>query len=162
MSFVVFLDVDGVLNTETTCKTAPSGMQIGVDDARIRILANAMGECGASGVVLTTTWKNLRAGHENYKYLEDMLLKHGIKILGKTKERNQSQRGIGIMEYIDRNPEIDEFVIIDDNHFDFDDSDMLWENYIDTGGKGIENSTCASDTPTVTAILFLDAIKKEP
>ncbi|MBS7340156.1 MAG: hypothetical protein KIH00_07920 [Lachnospiraceae bacterium] len=41
MSFVVFLDVDGVLNTRTTCERAPSEMYKGIDEARIKILANA-------------------------------------------------------------------------------------------------------------------------
>ena len=49
---IVFLDVDGVLNTRRTCVHAPSGIYVGVDDARIAILANAMKETGADGVVL--------------------------------------------------------------------------------------------------------------
>ena len=71
MSFVVFLDVDGVLNTRTTCERAPSEQYTGIDELRIRILAGAMRECRASGVVLTTTWKNLRPDHEDYIYLKE-------------------------------------------------------------------------------------------
>ncbi len=160
MSFVVFLDVDGVLNTRTTCKRAPSEMYTGIDEARIKILANAMDECRASGVVLTTTWKNLRPDHEDYIYLRDGLSKYGIKILGKTEEPNVFRRGIGILNYLNSVPEIDEFVILDDQHFDFQDSRKLWENYIDTCGKGIENSVAASRTPTVTAMVFLDVLEK--
>ena len=51
-------------------------------------------------------------------------------------------------------------MILDDRHFDFENSNKLWENYIDTGGRGIENSVCASKTPTVSAMVFLDAIKE--
>ncbi len=144
MSFVVFLDVDGVLNTRTTCERAPSEMYIGIDELRIKILADAMRECRASGVVLTTTWKDLRRDHEDYIYLKEGLLKYGIEILGKTEEPRLSQRGEGVLEYLDHNPEIDEFVILDDQHFDFDDCNKLWENYIDTCGRGIENSVCVS------------------
>lgn len=160
MSFVVFLDVDGVLNTKTTCKRAPSEMYTGIDEARIRILAGAMHECRASGVVLTTTWKNLRPDHEDYIYLREALLKHGIEILGKTEESNCFQRGKGVLDYLNRVPEIDEFVILDDQHFDFHDNRKLWENYIDTCGRGIEHSVAASRTPTVTAMVFLDALEK--
>lgn len=32
MSFVVFLDVDGGLNTKTTCERAASEMYTGIDD----------------------------------------------------------------------------------------------------------------------------------
>ena len=41
MKFVVFLDVDGVLNTRTTVKRTPSDYT-GIDDARVKILANAI------------------------------------------------------------------------------------------------------------------------
>ncbi len=160
MSFVVFLDVDGVLNTKTTIQWAPSHRYSGIDESRVSILAGAMHDCGASGVVLTTTWKDLKPTHEDYIYLRDGLAKYGIEILGKTEEPSPRQRGAGILEYLDKEPGIDEFVILDDNHFDFDDSSKLWENYIDTGGKGIENSKAASATPTVTVMLFVDAIEK--
>ncbi len=36
-NFVVFLDVDGVLNTRTTCQRTPDGYT-GIDDARVVIL----------------------------------------------------------------------------------------------------------------------------
>ena len=39
--FVVFLDVDGVLNTRTTCQRTPDGYT-GIDDARVSILANVI------------------------------------------------------------------------------------------------------------------------
>ena len=64
-SFVVFLDVDGVLNTKRSCVQAPSGIYVGVDDARIAILSNSMKQTGADGVVLTTTWKNMREDDED-------------------------------------------------------------------------------------------------
>ena len=158
--YVVFLDVDGVLNTMTTCKSAPSELYKGIDDARIKILAKTMDECGASGVVLTSTWKDLDSEHEDYIYLRDGLLKYGIKILGKTEDVNVTQRGDGILDYLARFPEIEEFVILDDRHYNFQDSTKLWENYIDTCGKGIEHSVAASKTPTVTAMVFLDAVEK--
>lgn len=160
MSFVVFLDVDGVLNTRTTCERAPSEQYTGIDDSRIRILAGVMRECKASGVVLTTTWKNLRSDHEDYIYLKEGLSKHGIEILGKTEEHSPFERGRGVLEFLNKTPEIDEFVILDDQHFDFHDDRKLWENYIDTCGRGIENSVIASKTPTVTAMLFLDSIEE--
>lgn len=160
MSFVVFLDVDGVLNTRTTCERAPSEQYTGIDESRIRILAGAMRECKASGVVLTTTWKDLRPDHEDYIYLKDGLSKYGVEILGKTDEPRPFQRGKGILDYLKDNSEIDEFVVLDDQHFDFDDDSRLWENYLDTQGKGIEHAVTASQTPTVTAIDFCDVIKK--
>ena len=45
MKSVVFLDVDGVLNTRTTVKRTPYGYT-GIDDARVKILANAFNRYG--------------------------------------------------------------------------------------------------------------------
>ena len=114
----------------------------------------------ASGVVLTTTWKDLTPEHEDFIYLKDGLSNCGIEILGQINEPSLFQRGMGILNYLKDNPEIDEYVILDDQHFDFDDDSKLWENYLDTQGRGIENAVTASKTPTVTAIDFCDLIKK--
>ena len=159
-SFVVFLDVDGVLNTRRTCMHTPSGIYVGVDEARIEILAKSMKENGAEGVVLTTTWKNMKENDEDFIYLMDNLSKHGIKVLGKTKEDWVTHREEGILEYLRLHSEIEEFVIVDDQHYGFEDHSKLWESYIDTQGRGIEYSVLASKTPSVAAILFLDAIQK--
>lgn len=158
--FVVFLDVDGVLNTRRTCVHAPSGRYVGGDETRIAILANSMKETCVDGVVLTTTWKNMREDNEDFVYLVESLDKYGIKILGKTKEERDSQRADGILSYLKLHPEIEEFVILDDQHFGFDSYSKLWESFIDTHGLGIENSSVASKTPSISAILFMDAIKK--
>ncbi len=159
-SFVIFLDVDGVLNTRRTCVHAPSGVYVGVDEARIVILSNSMKQTGADGVVLTTTWKNMREDDEDYIYLVKNLEKYGINVFGKTKEEWVTRREAGILKYLELHPEIDEFVILDDQHFGFEDYNKLWESFIDTQGRGIEYSIAASKTPSVPAILFLDAIKK--
>lgn len=159
-SFVVFLDVDGVLNTRRTCVQAPSGIYVGVDDARIAILSNSMKQAGADGVVLTTTWKNMREDDEDYLYLVKSLEKYEITVLGKTKEEWVTRREDGIQKYLESHPEIEEFVILDDQHFGFEDYNKLWESFIDTQGRGIEYSITASKTPSVPAILFLDAIRK--
>lgn len=158
--FVVFLDVDGVLNTRSTCERAPSGKYIGVDGARIELLSQAMKQAVADGVILTTTWKDLDEQHEDYIYLVKSLEKYEIKILGKTKEERVTRRGEGIITYLKEHPEIEEFVILDDQHFEFKEYRKLWESFIDTQAKGLENSIWAAKTPTISAILFLDAIKK--
>ena len=51
MRFVVFLDIDGVLNTRTTVKRTPYGYT-GIDDARVKVLANAIEKCGGGDIVL--------------------------------------------------------------------------------------------------------------
>ncbi len=41
MSFAVFLDIDGVLNSRTTCERTPD-YHIGIDDLRVAVLAGAI------------------------------------------------------------------------------------------------------------------------
>lgn len=160
ISSVVFLDVDGVLNTLNTCANAPSKVHIGVDEARIIVLANAMQQTYTDGVVLTSTWKDMREDDEDYIYLISNLEKHGITVLGKTKEERKSQREIGIIRCLEAHPEIEDFVILDDQQFGFDGYRKLWESFLDTQGKGIEHAVIVSSRPSVHAMLFLDTIRK--
>ena len=160
MKSVVFLDVDGVLNTKKSCVHAPSGIYVGIDEARVEILSKIMKLYRIEGVVLTSTWKNLKNDDEDYIYLVKSLNKQGIEIFGKTEEKQERQRAEGVLSFLEAHPEIEEFVILDDQHYGFGDYQKLWENFIDTKGKGIEYGTTASKTPTVTSILFEDAIKK--
>ena len=111
-------------------------------------------------MVLTTTWKSMGEDDEDYIYLVETLIKYGIKVLGKTKEERITRREEGILKYLEMHPEVEEFVILDDQHFGFEDHGKLWESFIDTCGRGIEFGVAASNTPSVAAILFLDAIKK--
>ena len=157
---VVFLDVDGVLNTRTSCVHAPSGIYVGVDEARILVLSKAMKETHTDGVVLTSTWKNMKSNEEDYIYLITRLEKYGIKVLGKTEEERTSQREIGVLSYLELHPEIEDFVILDDQHYGFDGYRKLWESFLDTQGRGIEHVVLASKRPSIHAMLFMDAIRK--
>lgn len=159
MSFVVFLDVDGVLNTRRTCVRTPAGYT-GIDEARVELLANAMKEVGAHGVILTTTWKNLPEDDEDYAYLMDNLKRFEIDVLGSTVEELLTKREEGILYFLKEHPEVDEYVILDDQQYKFELHRKLWESFLDTQGRGLEYAIAASKTPSVPAILFLDAIKK--
>ena len=146
MSNVVFLDIDGVLNTWTSGVGAPSGQYKGIDEARVSILKKAMDIGGFDGVVITTTWKDIRKDNEDYIYMTDLLKKHKIQILGQTEDKFLAGREWGILKYLDEHPEVE-------------DSSKLWDSFIDTKGRGIENSEYASKTPSVAAMLFMDGIK---
>lgn len=135
-NFVVFLDIDGVLNTRTTVQRSPEGYT-GIDDARVTVLANAIKKYGGGDIVLTSDWKKLREDDEDYLYLLSKLNKEGLTISGKTKDEKNA-RGAGVLEYLKNHPEIGEYVILDDNVFDFRDYSKLWERLLLT--NGIEKS----------------------
>ena len=155
MSFTVFLDVDGVLNTSKTCITSPDGC-IGVDDWRIAILAGAIKKNRSGDIVLTSDWKNARIGND-LQYLKDKLSEHNLKISGETKD-HWSNRGQGIVDFLAEHPEIkDEYVVLDDNQYDFDKYPKLWERLLIT--NGIEEAAFASETPAIEAIIFCGYIR---
>lgn len=54
MRFVIFLDVDGVLNTGTTVQRTPEGYR-GIDDARVEVLADAIKKYGVQILFLRRT-----------------------------------------------------------------------------------------------------------
>ena len=154
MQFAIFLDVDGVLNARGTVQHTPNGY-IGIDDARVEILAKAVNKFGDGKIILTSDWKTLEKD-DDYVYLVSKLGKFGLQIAGKTTD-HYNHRGEGIINYLEEHPEIDEFVVLDDNKFDFQDYPRLWERVLKT--NGIERAEFASETPAVETIIFLDYIR---
>ena len=163
--FVVFLDVDGVLNTKATAESSPSG-SYGIDFARVAILAKAVkaDKRNIADIVLTSDWKDLGANHKDYIYLIEKLGDYKLEVSGHT-SGGKSDRGKGVLEYLKEHPEIKEYVILDDNKFDFLRYTELKERLLFTGdietgvGKGIENASFLSETPAVEALIFMKDIK---
>ena len=108
MRFVVFLDIDGVLNTRTTVKRTPYGYK-GIDDARVKILANAIEKCGGGDIVLSSDWKVLDRNHDDYRYLVSKLEQCELKISDHTIDKER-KRGQGVKEYL----ELEETLIMGD------------------------------------------------
>jgi len=155
MKRAVFLDVDGVLNTRTTVERTPDGYH-GIDDARVEILAKVIGRNGNTELVLTSDWKEMKPEADDFRYLVSKLEKQGLRLTGKTTD-HWNHRGEGILNYLEEHQEIEEFVILDDQKFDFREYSKLWERLLLT--NGIERAEFASKTPAVEAILFLEDIK---
>ena len=116
---VIFLDVDGVLNDRFTEDRTPDGF-IGLNHTMIDHLKSIVDQTGAS-VVLVSTWKeewdaDPANRSEDGAYLHDTLLKHGVRIIDKTTDRT-ADRGHGIVKYLEAHPEIDKWVVLDDDVF---------------------------------------------
>lgn len=153
--FVVFLDIDGVLNSPTTVKITPDGYR-GIDDARVEVLANVLLKMGGGDIVLSSDWKEMDPQDADYQYLVSKLQKYNLRLAGQTRD-TEKKRGTGIRDYLTDHPEIEEYVVLDDNLFDFQEDKKLWERLLLT--NGIEKARCASDSPAVEAILFCDYIR---
>lgn len=153
--FVIFLDVDGVLNTTTTVQKTPDGYT-GIDDARVEVLAKTIEKIGGADLVLSSDWKEMKPTDDDYVYLISKLALCGLSIGGQTQDQ-MYKRGDGILKYLKAHPEIEEYVVLDDCRFDFQKDRKLWEHLLLT--NGIENAQFASETPAVEAIVFRDYLK---
>ena len=153
--FVIFLDVDGVLNTTTTVQKTPDGYT-GIDDARVEVLAKTIEKIGGADLVLSSDWKEVKPTDDDYVYLISKLALCGLSIDGQTQDQ-MYKRGEGILKYLKAHPEIEEYVVLDDCRFDFQKERKLWEDLLLT--NGIENAQFASETPAVEAIVFRDYLK---
>lgn len=123
---LIFLDVDGVLNSTETDVRAPSGV-IGVEDDKLLRLKQIVDQTGAK-VVLTSTWKTdyypgqpLEDMPSDGQYLLKKLQEHKIPLIGKTEDPAWHRRGRGILDFINHFPQnVESFVILDDERFDFE------------------------------------------
>lgn len=122
---VIFLDVDGVLNTPSSDARGPSGC-IGVASGPLRVLREIVQKTGAR-IVLISTWKNEWSKNEDLcsedgKYLERRLYRYGMRILDKTKDSVAlMQRGRSIADWLDSKNHVTDWIVLDDICFpDYD------------------------------------------
>ena len=122
---LIFLDVDGVLNRVQTKTQAPSGCT-GIEMELVKNLAMIVNETNAL-IILTSDWKieweAVSFGcSEDAKYLNEMLAKEGLQIVGKTYDDHVfdfflQDRGRGIHRYLDALENAEGYVVIDDHVF---------------------------------------------
>lgn len=140
---VIFLDIDGVLNSYGTTPETESksrcGNYIGIDKDKVKRLAKIIKETDAI-LILTSSWKvgwepknryNIESTdifpNHHAKYLDNHLKKKGKLILkDKTRERNLSYRGSGIKVYLTQHSDITNWIVLDDEIFiDFKEQGIL-------------------------------------
>ena len=127
---VVFLDIDGVLNNKDTNEFTPEGF-IGIDDGLLDRYAGFIHETGAK-TVLVSSWKDEWSRFtpdckEDGIYLDRKFRQKGIFIKDKTDESEKGSfyRGYAIGQFLQKYPMISDFVILDDDEFDYADCPFL-------------------------------------
>lgn len=118
---VIFLDVDGVLNSEKFfIDNHIRGLLDEIDDFCVQLLKEIIDRTGAE-IVLSSSWR-VGAHSKNpfnpFPKLENALKKHGLKILDMTPVLNGT-RGKEIKAWLSKHS-VDKFVILDDES-DMDD-----------------------------------------
>lgn len=152
---VVFLDIDGVLNNDKTNAKTPDGFT-GIGNSQIKRLAEFVKQTGAN-IVLSSTWKdewdkNPERLTTDGRYMVKKFRQVGLSILDKIDESTTggSHRGAAINLYLEKHPEIEDYVILDDFEFDFFQYENLAEHFVQTDGR---IGLTASDVEKASAVL---------
>ena len=120
---VIFLDVDGNLNNEYSRSRCQG--YIGIDDDKVALLKQIVDATDAK-LVLSSTWRlgYNKEGHRLEKmgeYLKKKLAKQGLSIYDVTPDfgRMGYPRGEEILDWLVKHPDVDRYVILDDEEYDF-------------------------------------------
>ena len=143
---VIFLDIDGVLNCEHTKQRIPDGSGfVGIEDNKVELLARLVQKTGAE-IVLSSSWKggwSQYDGCESYgDYLNMKLAQYDLYIMDKTPTiRSGWDRSGEIKSYLTDHPEIDAWVVFDDEWFSGFKEDGISPHLVRTSWKeGLKKS----------------------
>lgn len=122
---VLFLDVDGVLNSEAWFSRHKDPAWNEVDPAAVALVNDVLENTGAK-LVLSSTWRLVAVAR-------DELRAAGLPIAGATPRIDTNNRGEEIRAWLDNHPGVTHFAIFDD---DSDAGDCgLREHFIQTSWK---------------------------
>lgn len=121
MKKVIFLDIDGVLNTSYTKYRDEV-----LDDFRLDYLAKIVNKTRAK-IVLTSTWRynlnksffSFKAYNNSTKKLIESLKERGLKISALLPDTPNNRRAEDISEFIKKH-KVTNFVILDDELFNYE------------------------------------------
>lgn len=112
---VIFLDVDGVLNNDSTRARTPNGF-VGIMDSKVKLIKKIADETD-SIIVLSTDWRCMDYDDPDYIYLEKKLDKQGLCAFDKTPELDTFRRGREIFTWLQKHENVESYVVLDDIEF---------------------------------------------
>lgn len=140
---VIFLDLDGVLNSRIYDRQRDWTKQTYIDETRLPLLKRIVDETGAE-IVFSSTWRehwdrNPVKLDEDGKYIVDCLAKYGLKISDKMPQVKFGDRSSEIAFYLDMHEDIRNYIILDDENFNW--TDMMRLHVVKTNayvGRGLD------------------------
>ena len=116
---VLFLDVDGVLNSVAFFSARPprpnASPRNDIDSAALHRLCDTIKRAGCP-VVISSSW---RTGEPHLSAITNALAEHGVEVFGVTGtesyKRGLCVRGVEVQCWLDDHPEVDRYVIVDDD-----------------------------------------------
>ena len=157
---VIFLDVDGVLNCETSksyVTTEDGQVFTGIDNDKVKRLASIVAATGAD-IVLTSSWRNGWHTSDGFlfgsttlsnhaKYLRNHLYKKGKLFIRDKTPNSPRGRGYEIKFWLKTHPQTKALVVLDDEEWhDFYEYDEILRHWVKTDfnvGLTDEDATAA-------------------
>lgn len=115
---VLFLDFDGVLNSAQYRKDPDLYVESPIELSKMPYVKEIVDSTGAK-IVLTTSWRDCWSADSKHinrmgTVIDKIFIKFGIKVVGKTPERNFFRRDEEIYSFLRDNINVESFCILDD------------------------------------------------
>ena len=140
---VIFLDIDGVLNSDEYIDRAKNvqGIERHIDIDKVKLLKKAIDETGAK-TVLTSSWRNSK----DIGTLRELLAKYEIYF--DATPFIKWERGLEIKQWHNR---VEDYIILDDEIYDSFDKEMLRHlvKVSDANGRGLGEGLTQKDIDTI-------------
>lgn len=124
---IIFCDIDGVLNDATTPTQAKSGA-IFIDEEKLLRLKRIIDATGAK-IVLSSTWRYDREDpryNADFLELQEAFHNVGLDFYSYTPvDAIGIRRGMEIRAWLGLHPEVENYIILDDELFDFAERGLL-------------------------------------
>ena len=124
---VILLDIDGVLNENST-PTRTKSRAIFIDQDKLLRLKRVVDATGAK-IVLSSTWRYDRTDaryNGDFLELQEAFRNVGLEFYDYTPEDAIGiRRGMEIKAWLGLHPEVTQYIILDDNLFDFEERGLL-------------------------------------
>lgn len=143
---VIFLDIDGVLNSDDYIDIAKNsqGIERHIDIDKVKLLKKAIDETG-SKTVLTSSWRNSK----DIGPLREFLAKYEIYF--DATPFIKWERGLEIKQWLSENKGVEDYIILDDEIYDSFDKEMLRHlvKVSDANGRGLGEGLTQKDIDTI-------------
>lgn len=163
---IIFLDIDGVLNSSDYRKQM--GIQYFseiIDRRKMPLLKKIVEETDAK-IVLSTSWRKFWDEGESQmdpvgQYINDVFAEYGLTIYGKTPVMEESGRNAEIKAWLDGKWYVDNYVILDDKDFGW--SPELRAHFIrtDLNGDGLEGVQAQETIDVLNGNLRISELKAD-